>query len=175
MSMADPVYPNREGDSPLHRTLSEWALPEHATPSALGHIPVPSANPRLNSAAESVGSALGTAVSSVRGIPNKLQDAKARFTVIRGRKSQDVQQAAEETVNRIREAGTDLTEQARERLDDVKEQARERLADARQRVQQARSRADHLAHQYPLHVMAGAAAFGMLLGIGLRVWRDHAS
>lgn len=148
MPMADPVYPNH---SP------ERELPEHATPSAIGHIPVAPASPRLNSAAESVGSTLGTAVSSVRGIPDKLQDAKARFTVIRGRKTQDVRHAAEETVNRIRDAGAEIKEQARERL------------------QQAGCRADHLAHEYPLHVIAGAAALAMLLGIGLRVWRDHAS
>lgn len=177
MPMADPVYPNH---SP------ERELPEHATPSAIGHIPGTPANPRLNSAAESVGSALGTAVSSVRGIPNKLQDAKARFTVIRGRQAQDVQDAAEQTVNRIRDAGAELTEQARERLADVKSQAQQRLGevrdaaiqrvdDARQSLLQARDRADHLAHEYPLHVIAGAAAFGMLLGFGLRIWRDHAS
>ena len=181
MPMAERIHPTDEHPSgtPPNLRSHNKELPEHATPSAIGHIPGASVNPRLNSAAETVGSALGTAVSSVRGIPNKLQDAKARFTVIKGNKAQDVQQAAEETVNRIREAGAEFTGQARERLADVTDQARERLSDlksdARQRLQQARSRADHLAHEYPLHVMAGAAAVGMLVGIGLRVWRDHAS
>lgn len=157
-------------------------LPEHATPSQIGHIPATPASPRLNSAAETVGSALGAAVSSVRNIPSTLHEAKSRFTVIRGRKQQDVEDAAEGTMNRIREAGADIKERAREGLDEarerlagVKDQALKRVDDARERLQQTGARADHLAHEYPLHVIAGAAAFGMLLGIGLRIWRDYAS
>ena len=158
---------------PLHP--AERELPEHATPSRIGHIPVTPANPRLNSAAESVGTALGTAVSNVRNLPNTLQEAKARFTVIRGRRKQDVQEAAEGAVNRIREAGTEVKDRIRDAGSEIKDQARERLDDAKERIQQARVHADHVAHEYPLHVMAGAAAVGMLLGIGLRIWRDYAS
>jgi ElaB/YqjD/DUF883 family membrane-anchored ribosome-binding protein len=133
-------------------------LPERATPSHLGRIPgTHKVNPRLSSAAEGVGNALGSAVSRVRHLPGTLQEAKARFTVIRGGKQQDVRQAAGKAVHRIREATLD-----------VKDQARERFA-------QARTRTKRLAHDYPLHVIAGAAIFGMLIGIGLRIWRDHAS
>jgi len=168
MPMADPVDPNRQ---PLI-TDPERELPEHATPSHLGRIPGPATNPRLNGAAESVGSALGTAVSSVRHLPSTLQDAKARFTVIRGRKQRDVQEAAGQTVNRIREASVKVKDEAigriREASATVKDQAREGL-------EQARTRADNLAYDYPLEFIAGAATFGMLLGMGLRIWRDHAS
>lgn len=143
---------------PLHPIVTdpERELPEHATPSRLGHIPV-TPNPRLHSAAESVGTALGTAVTRARHLPDRLQDAKARFTVIRGRKQRDLKESADEAVDRIRDASVE-----------VKAQARETVA-------QARTRAEHLAHEYPLDFIAGAAAFGVLLGIGLRIWRDHAS
>ncbi len=171
MPMADPVYPNRD----VGATNPERELPEHATPSQIGHVPVMPVNPRLNSAAESVGSALGTAVSNVRNLPNTLQDAKARFTVIRGRRKQDIQQTAEETVNRIREAGAEIKEQAREQLGEAKERLADVKDQALRRADEARARADRLAHEYPLHVIAGAAAVGMLLGIGLRIWRDYAS
>ena len=163
MPMADPVYPDREARAvdPLHPPLAGKELPEHATPSQIGHIPATPANPRLNSAAESVGTALGTAVNRVRQLPDRLQDAKSRFTVIRGRKGRDVKEeakeAAENAVNRIREVSADVQDQARDT------------------VAQARTRADYLAHERPLDFIAGAAAFGMILGIGLRIWRDHAS
>ncbi len=164
MPMAEPVYPERQLHSrdPLHpsqprMTEPERELPERATPSHLGRIPAPAESPRLNSAAETVGSALGTAVSSVRHLPDTLQDAKARFTVIRGRKKQDAKEVAQEAIGRMRETGAEMKDEARASLD------------------QARTRAERLAHEYPLHVIAGAAGLGLLLGIGLRVWRDHAS
>ncbi len=165
MPMADPVDREVGSMDPLRPRAVARELPERATDSELGHIPVaPSSNPRLNSAAETVGSALGTAVSSVRHLPSSLQEAKSRFTVIRGRKKSDVKEAADEAIERIREAGAE-----------VKEQAREGLEQARHGLEHAQARAERLAHTYPLHVMAGAAAFGLLLGIGLRIWRDHAS
>jgi len=81
-------------------------------------------------------------------------------------------EAAGQTVNRIREASVKVKDEAigriREASATVKDQAREGL-------EQARTRADNLAHDYPLEFIAGAAGFGMLLGMGLRIWRDHAS
>ena len=167
MPMADPVYPNRQAQSdPLQPTVlsdPDRALPERATPSQLGHIPTESrpSNPRLNSAAETVGSALGSAVVQVRRVPDRvqggLQEAKQRFQVIRGRQGQDAQAAVNDAVDKARQAGEEFKETAQEKLSE------------------ARSRADRLAHDYPLHVIGTAAAFGFLLGIVLRLWRDHAS
>lgn len=166
MPMADPVYPNRQAYSdPLQPTVvsdPDRALPERATPSQLGHIPVErSSNPRLNSAAETVGTALGTAVTQVRRVPDRLQDglqeAKQRFEVIRGRKGQDAKEALNDAVEKAREAGEEFKDTAQEKLTE------------------ARTRAERLAHDYPLHVIGAAATFGFLLGIVLRLWRDHAS
>ena len=167
MSMADPVYPNRQAQAdPLQPTVvsdPDRALPEHATPSRLGHIPLEehSSNPRLNSAAETVGSALGSAVTQVRRVPDRLQgglqEAKQRFQVIRGRKGQDVKAGVSDAVEKAREAGEGLKETAQEKLSE------------------ARTRAERLSHEYPLQTIGVAAGFGFLLGIVLRVWRDHAS
>ena len=165
MPMADPAYPNRQMRSrdPMHplqpRLDPERELPEHATPSSLGHLPVGAerVSPRLQGAAESVGVALGTAVLRLRGVPNRLQDAKRRFTVIRGRKQQDVREVADEAIDRIRDASVEMKDKAR------------------LTAREARLRVNEYAHHYPLEAIAGAAAFGMLMGIGLRVWRDHAS
>lgn len=149
----DPLQPSSVGP--------ERELPEHATPSRLGHFPVAPQNPRLNSAAETVGSALGTAVTRVKHLPDRLQDAKSRFIVISGRKGRDVKQevteAADEAINRIRDVSSEVGDQAREGL------------------RQARTRAERLVHEFPLEFIASAAGFGVLLGIVLRIWRDHAS
>jgi ElaB/YqjD/DUF883 family membrane-anchored ribosome-binding protein len=165
MAMADPVYPDRQMRSrdpldPLEPRLDpERELPEHATPSSLGRIPVgpERVNPRLNNTAESMGSALGAAVVRLRKVPDRLQDAKRRFTVIRGRKQQEASEAADEAIERIRDASAEMKEKARLTLRD------------------ARFRGVEYAYRYPLEAIAGAAAFGLLMGIGLRLWRDHAS
>ena len=161
MSLADPAYTNRELRSrdPLHpsqplMTDPGHELPEHATPSRLGHIPVEREHFALHNAAESVGSALGRAFVSIRDLPGR---AKQRFTVIRGRKHQEVRAAADEAIARIRDASLDLKQEARSKFD------------------QARRSGIAYAHQNPLQIVAGAAVFGMVMGIGLRLWRDHAS
>jgi vacuolar-type H+-ATPase subunit H len=165
MPMADPVYPNRAQTDPLQPTVlsdPDRALPERATPSQLGHIPEPTrpSNPRLNSAAETVGTALGSAVVQIRRAPDRvqggLQEAKQRFRVIRGRKGQEAKESLNDAVEKARQTGEDLKDTAQEKLTE------------------ARTRAQHLAHNYPLQTIATAAGIGFLLGIVLRLWRDHA-
>jgi len=196
--MEDPVYPNRANSmsDPLHPsqpliTDPERALPEYATPSELGHIPVErGVNPRLNSAAESVGSALGTAVVQVRRVPDRLQEAKKRFTVITGRKGQDAKYAASEATDKAKVmlsdaadkakvAVNDATDRARVVANDAAVKAREVGEDLRENAQvkfeQARVQVQRLGHEYPLETIGAAAAFGVFTGIVLRVWRDHAS
>ncbi len=184
MPMADPLHPPQTAHLDPEREL-----PERATPSSLGHIPHDTldvepnrSNPRLNSAAESVGRALGTAVSGVRSVPDKMQEAKQRFIVIRGRKGEVTESAKERLENiaeEARRAGEDFAAKARERGEEVLERAREAGENLKEQAQvrllQARTRVKQLSHDYPLHFVAGAAVFGALLGVVLRVWRDHAS
>ena len=168
-------------------------LPERGTPGAIGHIPEDHEreNPRLNQAAESVGRALGSAVSGVRGIPDKLNEGKQRFTVIRGgagdtasdakkKVNEAVEQAkqkGEELVGKAREKGEELVDKARERGSELAEQARvkgEELAEQAQiRFEQARARVEHVARHDPLRVIGAAAVFAVIVGIVLRLWRDH--
>ncbi len=101
-------------------------------------------NPRLNDTAEAIGGAVGSAVDTVRRLPERLQEMKERFTVIRGRLQED--------------AATTATE--------WKETARDKAA-------QARNRAAQLSHDYPLHVIAGVAGVGFVLGVALRIWRSR--
>ena len=188
MPMADPLYSSRHDRTadPLQSSAPpvedpERELPEHATPSSLGHIPgePQEPNPRLNNAAEKVGRALGSAVSGVRNVPERVQDTRQRLTVIKGRKGEDAQAAVDEAVERVRETGEQIKEQARETGEQLMERARttgnELKEQAQVRLAQARSRAQVMAHQEPFRVIAMSAASGFVMGIVLRLWRDHAS
>jgi ElaB/YqjD/DUF883 family membrane-anchored ribosome-binding protein len=102
----------------------------------------------LNSAAERVGNMVGNAVEKVKELPDRLQDMKKRFTVIRGRSTEE------------------LSSKAGEMAEDVKEKAQRTVSDAR-------TRAELMARENPMRFIAGAAILGVVLGIVLRFWRDH--
>ncbi len=114
-----------------------------------GELPKALPQSDIHAAAERVGDAVGSAVEKVKELPGRLQEMKDRFTVIRGR------------------AQRDLSNRAEEIADDLKQQAQ-------LTVSRARTRAERLRREQPLAVILGAAAFGMVLGIVLRIWRDHA-
>jgi len=98
---------------------------------------------------------------------------------IKGRKGEDAQAAVDEAVERVRETGEQIKEQARETGEQLMERARttghELKEQAQVRLAQARSRAQVMAHQEPFRVIAMSAASGFVMGIVLRLWRDHAS
>ncbi len=98
---------------------------------------------RKREAAESVGTAVGKAVVKVRELPRRVADMKQRFIVISGQRREDAVSSAGE----LRD-------------------------NARQKVQQARSRAEYLAHEYPLQFILAAGAAAFVLGFALRIWRS---
>ncbi len=112
-------------------------------PVAVREISERPQNRRLNETAEAIGSAVGSAVETVKHLPDRFQDMKERFTVIRGR----------------------AQEEAASRAADLKETAQ-------QRAREARTRAAHYSHEYPLHVIAAAAGLGFIVGIVMRIWRS---
>lgn len=182
MPLADPLgqkrWPN-ETQSFEPGVRGDRELPERATPGMIGHFPEESreSNPRLNQAAETVGRALGTAVSGVRGIPEKLNDTKQRFTVIRGGAGEGAKAKVNEAVEQAKQKGEELVDKAREKGEELVEQARtkgEELKEQAQiRFEQARARVEHVARHDPFRVIGVAAVCGVILGIVLRVWRDH--
>ncbi len=144
---SDPVVPiNRDTsitDSARVRSRSEIA----------GELPIASdvtvpqpdivRGDRKRDAAETVGAAFGKAVVRVRELPRRMADMKQRFIVIKGRTRED----AASTAGEIRE-------------------------NARQKVYEARTRAEHLAHEYPIEFILGAGATAFVLGFALRIWRS---
>jgi ElaB/YqjD/DUF883 family membrane-anchored ribosome-binding protein len=108
-------------------------------------VPQPEIAPRAKTrdAAESVGTAVGKAVVRVRELPRRVAEMKERFTVIRGRAREDAASTTE----------------------DLRQNARDKVRDAR-------TRAEYLAHEYPLQFIAGAGAAAFVFGFAMRVWRS---
>lgn len=139
--------------APVARVDPDRELPERATPSELGEWPVRTTTPgaHRNEPADRIGYTLGTAVA--RGwqmssrlqdqVQDRIRDLRSRFQVIEGRASADLHETA----------------------GDLKR-------DARHNLREARSRAQYLAHEYPIHFVLGAAAGAFAIGFALGWWRQ---
>jgi ElaB/YqjD/DUF883 family membrane-anchored ribosome-binding protein len=150
----------------------EWELPAATTRS----------NPRLNEAAEAIGSALGSAKRQV-------QNARDRFTVIPGgsaqatdqikQTAQDKMQAAQEKVEEIKERAGAAMEQAKAQataaLQDARVRAsrlaREAKDSAVERARLVRLRATRFSNERPLALIGAIGGAAFLLGVFLRLGR----
>ena len=151
--------------------------PERELPAATTR-----SNPRLNEAAEAIGSALGSATRQV-------QNARDRFTVIPGgsaqateqvkRTAQDKMLAVQEKVEEIKERAGSMVGEARTRATAALEDARfkaSRIAQdvkdsAVERARLVRLRATRFSNERPLAVIGAIGGAAFLLGIFLRVGR----
>ncbi len=157
--------------------------PERELPPATAR-----SNPRLNGAAEAIGSALGSATRQV-------QNARERFTVIRGggmqggsstteqvkQMAQEKMQAAEEKVEEIKERAGAAVEEARTRATAALEDAQVRVSrmahyakdSAVERARLVGLRATRFSHQRPLAVIGAIGGAAFLLGVFLRKGRGN--
>jgi hypothetical protein len=139
---------------PLGSTPTEPEL--EPGPTTVGELPQkaavptrPSAglelgNPALNRAAERAGHAVGVVVERAREFPARVAEARERLTVIRNRRKEDASRTA---------AAWKQT--------------------AQQKLYEGRSRAQQLAYEQPLYVIAGAAGIAFVLGFAMRIWRSR--
>jgi ElaB/YqjD/DUF883 family membrane-anchored ribosome-binding protein len=135
---------------PLIRVHPDRELPERSTPGELGQWPFRSTAPAGNPA-DRAGYALGAAVGRSRQmrihlqdqVHDRIDDLRSRFQVIRGRTTQN----AQETASHLQR-------------------------DARRNLREMRSRAEHLAHDYPIHFVLGAAGTAFAIGFLLGWWRQ---
>jgi hypothetical protein len=93
--------------------------------------------------AEKVGRAVATVVENARGLPGQMRRAKTNLSIVSRRTAGEI--AA--TVADHRRA-------------------------AEQRTTVVRNRAQQLAVEKPLHLIAGAAGAAFLVGFALRIWRS---
>ena|SRR5579864_6566818 len=142
--MTEPQRVYRSADVPDFASYP--ASPEEAIGRArVIELPSSEGNPDLESAARSIGSALGQAVTRLR-------------------------EKSDEVKGRVDEAAYRLRSQATEATRNYSELAQEKVDDARNRAQRLAKRA---ARDYPIHLILGAAVVGALIGVGLRVWREN--
>ncbi|HKW27329.1 MAG TPA: hypothetical protein VJN48_16210 [Terriglobales bacterium] len=151
--------------------------PERELPAATTR-----SNPRLNEAAEAIGSALGSATRQV-------QNARDRFTVIPGgsaqateqvkQTAQEKMQAAHEKVEEIKERAGAVVEEVRTRATAALKGARfkaSRMAQdakdsAAERARLVRLRVTRFSHERPLAVIGAIGGAAFLLGVFLRLGR----
>ena len=151
--------------------------PERELPAATTR-----SNPRLNEAAEAIGSALGSATRQV-------QNARDRFTVIPGgsaqateqvkRTAQDKMLAVQEKVEEIKERAGSMVGEAKTRataaLEDARFKASRMAQEAKdstvERARLVRLRATRFSNERPLAVIGAIGGAAFLLGIFLRVGR----
>ncbi len=144
--MAEPVYPNNQTRFPAYPEPGAGppAEPHYSNLSPASRTPTRSSL-AYNPLAEKVGDVVGSAIESVKSLPDRLQEMKQRFTVIRGRAQEDLAARASDVAGDVKERASDL-----------------------------RSRAQRMAREDPLRFIARAAVAGAVMGIVLRIWRDHA-
>lgn len=112
----------------------------------LDHELPPARSERLSATAERIGSAVGSAVGTMRRglhvMPRRMDAAKERLTETKEDLRQDISAAASD----FRDT-------------------------ARQRIFEARVKTRHYVNEKPFHVVGGAALTGFALGVALRIWR----
>jgi len=111
-----------------------------------------------------VGRSMGVAVSAVRDLPSRVGGMKGRLTLVKDRGARAAAQRANEWAERASAKASELGARANELKDNA-------VRAAQERVQMARRQAQHVAREYPLHVIAGVAGAAFLLGLSLRIWR----
>lgn len=156
-------------------------------------------NPRLNRAAEQIGTAMGKAVSQARRAP---ETAKRGIHVVRDhaqnmktgatdsaqqkarelsanaqRKAQELMDVAEERGRALLDKADDVSRRVAHKGSELRQQlddrAHELKAEARLRLQEARLRGWRLIHEKPLHVLGGIAGAAFVLGVSLRIVRSR--
>lgn len=132
-------------------------------------LPPAEQNRRLNEAAAKIGRTAGRTTASVRELPRRASDVTEETKATGASKMDElrdrVSQAADQAQQRVSEA----YDRAKTQATRTYNQARRQTADT---FVAARSRARHVMHEYPFHVIATAAAIGLVAGVLLRIWRS---
>jgi ElaB/YqjD/DUF883 family membrane-anchored ribosome-binding protein len=136
---------------------------------------------RLNAAAETIGGAVGSAVGSMRRLPENM---KSKLRVVGGRSAATTSQIAEQAGDKLGE----LKETVGERLGEWKETAgttgtewreiaRDQIAQwsaiSKKEILHARRQAAYYTDEYPIRTILAFGAFAFVIGCALRMWRAN--
>ncbi len=96
-------------------------------------------------------------------------------------KASEVAEQAQQKAARIKDKVSEVAGQAQQSVAETYDRAKEGAARTYEQASRktadfvwtARSRAKQVMHDYPFHVIAGAAAVGFMAGVALRIWRSN--
>ena len=176
-----PVQRNRELTSPEPAGIKPPSLPGVPDEADIFIDDYGVRKPRLHSAAETIGGAMGSAVGSMRRLP---QNMKSRLEIVGGRSARttsDWKEQARTKLSDLEDAGSEslqqFSETASETASELKEmvsvQAARLSQVARRSVRQARIRAAFYVNEYPLQSMVALASVAFVVGCALRIWRAN--
>jgi ElaB/YqjD/DUF883 family membrane-anchored ribosome-binding protein len=154
--MADPLRKPSESDFTIE-PFAEPALPESV--ADVRELVPRDRGERLVDAAETFGSALGSAVGAIRGkVQSGLEVVKKRS-------------------DGKRTSVEDLTEKVRDRAERVRDEASQRIQEwssiAQHRVRILRERAREFSRDRPAELVLAIGGVAMIVGIILRLWRSN--
>jgi ElaB/YqjD/DUF883 family membrane-anchored ribosome-binding protein len=132
-------------------------------------LPPGKSSPRLNRAAEGLGGTLGKVVNRARDLSNQGEQTASSVKHAAKTKLRDVKQEASETLDAVQQSASAGFRQA---IEQVSESAENVRFTANHGARRARERAQHIVREYPLQVIAASAAFGLVVGVLLRIWRS---
>ena len=132
----------------------------------------------LEQRAADLGAAAGRVVFMVRKARAKLEGQPRQSALDRlNRLGEKTRVRAEQMRVATSERARQLKEAAREKTADLGRLAREQSQELGRRAKvgysRAKDRANHIGHEYPLHVALSAGVVGLLLGMGLRIRRAN--
>lgn len=130
----------------------------------------PVANPVLVQRAQQIGAALGRSVRHVRKARVRLRELSNQTAASLAGRSNDVVRTLKAKGQEIRQ---EVTTRASELSNAVIQKSRHLSEKTKEGYSQARVRANQLSRDYPVHTLAIAGGIGILLGIGIRVWRAN--
>ena len=173
----DINYPpgTREGSGPAEQPRLEVPeLPQSASPAS---------NPALNRSAEMVGRGVGTAVASVRRLPQQFGKLRSRIHLVPrgGAAAEEIRDAAIEAAAEWRDAAEDtvseLTHRVKRYTHEASEEADRRWSvfrrQAEWRIRLLRRDVRRWQSERPELVIAVCAAAAFAAGVALRIWRSN--
>lgn len=132
-------------EPPITGFGSDRRLPQEATPSRLGEWPIDMTERQRNQRADRAGRLIGDAVCRVTQLRTQLRD---RFYHLQ---------------QRFEQARREASEELRSTAHDVRREAKRDF-------RRARSRADFVAHEYPVQFVLTTAAGAFFIGLVLGWW-----
>ncbi len=173
--MADPL--RNEYRDPLS-PLEEPAVTDQSIEEVLAGFTPPrtyasSYNPQLNRTAESIGTALGTAVGRMRSglslVREREQELQRDLTETLSEKAETLSAAATEKAEAfgdvVEEKASQLYTAAQEQWEFISEKTRDQVVEWRRQAAQLRD-------EHPLELIVAFAGAAFVLGAALKVWRS---